>query len=296
VKQAIREAPEKLFGCVDVYEFGDGAMVLSGRGAVRGLTGEAKGATNYGMIERYASRILAETGATNIELVEFLTPDKTRARGIWLHDYKRVVRAYADGFIAGTLHKNQEHIGRNCAAMQAAAADLGWDALARAMFGESLPPANVPVVFNQYLRDHATSWEPFYDWELPQLLKRMIRLPVGSSRELGPSYPVWMKGIHQFIYDCALGQLADAARNRRDALGADTIPQVLTDEVKRSLRSHWGAILGAAREAIDLAQFKRLVASIFRTTVRAVEDSQARRRLEDVPEQGDLFKNPDAAE
>lgn len=257
VIKAIREA-SAFDGRVDAYELADKRIVLSARGAVAGLTGGA----GRGLIQRYASGITKETGGAELPVVEFSLPRGGLAKGITLDTFVKLVEWWAEQFYAGELAENQEHIGVNCARMQGAAARVGWEALARSWFGEEIPSKDVPIMYARWLRENASKYEKFYLWELPEALRPLI---AGASRqELSHrQWPVWMKGIHEWLYDTVFGKLlADKAREVRNATGAKTIPQVLADETKKTLASYMPTFVGLARSASSMGQWKSMVLNV----------------------------------
>jgi hypothetical protein len=257
IPKAVREATA-FSGLVDAYELADKQIVLSSRGAIAGITG----GTDQGAIQRYARGIAKENGGAELPVVEFTLPRGGRAKGITLDTFVTLVEWWSEQLYAGELTENQEHIGVNCARMQGAAARLGWEALARSWFGETIPSQDVPIMYAKWLRDNAATYERFYLWELPEALRPLI---AGASRkELShKQWPVWMKGIHEWLYDAVFGKLlADKAREARNSTGAKTITQVLADETKKTLASYMPTFVGLARSASSIDQWKSMVLNV----------------------------------
>ena len=255
--RAVREAV-MLDGKLEVYDLG-GMYLLSNRGALSALTGAPAGA---GKIERYASGFIEESNGAGFATQRFLTPRGREAVGLTLDTFADLVEWWANAFLAGKLTKQQEHIGRNCAMMQSAAARLGWEALARSAFGEALPPKDVPILYQTYLREKV-DWARYYPWELPTALHPLI--PGCKGTELSrDQWPVWMAGIHQFLYEAVLGSdIVKAAREKREAEGAVTIHQIIADDVLKSLNSYIPICIGLARRCQTLAEWKECVLGAF---------------------------------
>ena len=280
--RAVREST--LFdGRVDVYELEDGRLVLSNRGAESGLTGT----TGKGMLSRYTAGFLQESRAAGcakidpgsapkqlensaastaagagaeLGVFEFITPRGARSKGIELTTFKKLVSWWSHQFIAGKLREDQRHIGANCAAMQSAAADLGWEAFARSAFGQALPPKDVPIMFAEYLREHAAQYEKLYEWELAYALAPLIRRRGPLPRE---QWPKFMLGIHQFLNDTMLSkQIADEARRRRKEAGTATVHEFMNEPTRKTVASYMPILIGIARECQSLEQWKAMVRSV----------------------------------
>lgn len=265
-------------GLLEVYRFADGRIAVSSRGAVRGLTG---GGANFGAIEKYARGMLEESGGAKLPLFDFITPRGTRARGTLLDVYIKLVEWYATGFLKRSLHASQQHIGLQCAVMQQAAARLGWEALSKSWFGESIPVPQIPILYAQYVRENAEGWSRFYQWELPEALAPLISGQHGKPLSRS-QWPRWMAAVHQFLYNAMLGtEMADMARARRDELGADTIPQVLSDSVRTAIKAHLPMFVGMARSAQSYRQWQSMVLNVLGV--------KAPTQLELLPDDEDLF-------
>jgi len=96
-----------------------------------------------------------------------------------------------------------------------------------------------------------------------------------------------MKSVHQFLYNAMLGaSVADEARRKRDELGADTIPQVLTDDIKRSINAHIPTFIGIARASKTYRQWQH--------TVLNVLGVRAPTQLDLIPDDEELFIDTDS--
>ncbi len=265
-------------GLLDVYRFPDGRIAVSSRGAVRGLTG---GGADDGKIMRYASGMIAESGGAKLPLFHFITPRGTRAKGLLIDDYVKIVEWYANRFLSKTLHASQLHIGMQCMAMQAAAARLGWEALSKSWFGEAIPVPQIPILYAQYVRDHAEAWSKFYQWELPEALAPLI--PGQYGKPLSHlQWPRWMATVHSFLYNAMLGsEVVEIARAKRDELGAETIHQALSESVRSSVKSYLPTFVGMARASKSYRQWQSLVLNVLGV--------KAPTQLDLLPDDEDLF-------
>jgi hypothetical protein len=253
--RAVREATA-FDGRVDAYQFEDGSISVSAQGAASGLTGTPG---KPAALSVYTSEFIEETRSNKLPIFEFVTPRGAVAKGLMLDDFTRLVEWWAEAFFSGRLRANQEHIGLNCARMQSAAARVGWEAMARGWFGQELPAKDVPIVYAKWLRENAEKYAPFYQWELPDALARLKRLTSPVSRE---QWPIWMKRTHEFLYNAMLSKVADEARKRRAETGAKTLPQVFSEEAKRSVSSWMPTFVGLARGAQTMTQWKVLVLNV----------------------------------
>lgn len=251
--------PPAPYDGLDAYELPDGSIAFSSRGAVTALGGSSKRTS----IEHYAIGMISESAAPKLELIEFETPDGSSvARGVLVATFADIVRWYADKYLRGQLRKNQEAIGKNCALLQNVAAQLGWEAMARSWFGRTLPAHEVPILQAEYFRREKLRWKRFYAWELPDALAKFFGVTLPVSRT---NWPPFMKGVHRDLYDVLLGtSVANEARARRDELEAETIPQVLDDQLRDAIADHLTLLVNIAEDADSYSEWLQRVARIVR--------------------------------
>jgi hypothetical protein len=123
---------------------------------------------------------------------------------------------------------------------------------------DSLDLDTLTRLFLTYLREKV-DWARYYPWELPTALHPLI--PGCRGTELSrDQWPVWMAGIHQFLYEAVLGSdIVKAAREKREAEGAVTIHQIIADDVLKSLNSYIPICIGLARRCQTLAECEERV-------------------------------------
>lgn len=239
-------------GLLDCYVLEDGRRVVSQRGVVRAITGDANGSAPLG---QYLRRLPNEYGHLATQtVVEFARPDGGTANGreaVWLVD---LLRAYDEADDAGLLHHTQRHLARNARKILRALAGVAMVALIDEATGyQAIREAGaLSFAFRALLLDSHDTWDLMWH---PGFVDAIVRLH-GCRYDGGPQ-PRWLASTYDKLYGLILGAevVAELKRRNPEPKFGTNHHQWLTPEAREVVRRNIEVVVALADTSGTKAEF-----------------------------------------
>lgn len=197
-------------GLLDCYVLEDERRVVSQRGVVRALTGDAAGSTS---LDRFLQRLPQKySHLATPPVIEFVRPGGGVANGrdvLWLSD---LLDAYVDAFMAGELHAQQTKLALQARKIQVAASKVGWTALVDEATNYQLvrEATALSFAFRAILLESRATWDLMWTPDFSESMCRLHGAPFDGTQ------PRFLASTYEKLYRLVLSDEVYEELKRRN--------------------------------------------------------------------------------
>jgi hypothetical protein len=205
---------------IECYVLDDKMRVITNRGAVKALTGNAakKAGAGTGDLARYIGNLPRRFADLSLaQEIEFDTGNGALAHGRSAAWFIKVCNAYVDAFFAGELRPNQAHLAANARAIVAAAATVGIEDMIDEATGYLPDADDTPTArFVKHLfRTEPRAWERFWPEDVVREFCRTFRIRQTQA------FPAPLLGVIGKLYNTRFGDDGHEELKRINPRGPD---------------------------------------------------------------------------